>query len=60
MVPSDNAALKWEDKAIIAKGSEQVQELITKIQNKDITEPVVFLIVTMALIFTEIHADYLL
>ncbi|HDS3853782.1 TPA: DEAD/DEAH box helicase family protein [Legionella pneumophila] len=42
LVPSDNAALKWEDKAIIAKGSEQVQELITKIQNKDITEPVVF------------------
>lgn len=42
LVSSDDKAEKWKDKAIIAKGSIEVESLVSKLQEKSITGPVVF------------------
>ncbi|MFC6648315.1 hypothetical protein [Paenibacillus rhizoplanae] len=42
LVSSDEAAKKWSDIATVAKGSEEVERLVARLQNGEITGPIVF------------------
>jgi len=42
LVSSDEAAKRWSNVATVAKGSEEVERLVSQLQNGEVTGPVVF------------------